>query len=131
MSLAISRTSDHLRAALSLPIWRRVSRWLLLAVGGVLMLVGMVGSVLPGHLGLPVLVLGLILVLRSSFQARRRFIGLQRQHPKIVYPIRRLLRRNPELAPVAWQQVLRFERLVMPKSWRFAMRVRHAKFRQR
>ena len=131
MSVASFRTPEPLRAALSLPLWRRLSRWLMLGFGGLLMLIGMIGSVLPGHLGVPVLVVGLIIVLRSSMQARRQFIGLQQRHPKIVFPIRRLLRRDPQVAPVAWQQMLRFERLVMPKSWRVAMRVRHRVFRRR
>ena len=36
-------------------------------------------------------------------RARRQFIGLQRRHPKILFPVRRLLRREPEVVPVAWQ----------------------------
>ena len=54
MSVASFRTPEPLRAALSLPLWRRLSRWLMLGFGGLLMLIGMVGSVLPGHLGVPV-----------------------------------------------------------------------------
>ena len=95
------------------------------------MSVGAVGAVLPGHLGVPLLIVGLIVVLRSSFQARRQFIGLQRRHPRIVFPIRRLLRRDPEVVPVAWQELLRFERLIMPRTWRFARRLRRRWFRSR
>jgi hypothetical protein len=129
MTLASLRATDLLRIASGPGLWRRLGRWAALGLGSVLMVVGLVGALLPGHLGAPVLVVGLILVLRSSFQARRRFIGLQQRHPNIVYPIRRLLRREPEVAPVAWQQVLRFERLVMPRAWRIAMRLRHRLFR--
>jgi hypothetical protein len=34
------------------------------------------------------------------------------------------------VGPVAWQQLLRFERLIMPKSWRVAMRLRHRVIRR-
>jgi hypothetical protein len=88
------------------------------------MVVGAIGAVLPGHLGAPVLALGLVITLRGSFSARRRFIGLQRQHPKILFPVRRLLRREPEVFPVAWQAVLRFERMMLPRRVRFAVKLR-------
>ncbi len=130
MSVASLRTSEHLRAALSLPIWRRVGRRLAVGAGYVLVVVGGIGAVLPWHLGLPFLLAGLIMVLRSSMQARRRFIMLQQRHPRIVSPIRRLLRRDAPFAPVAWQQLLRFEHLVLPRSWRVAMRIRHRLFRR-
>ena len=67
---------------------------------------------------------GLMILLRSSFSAKRAFVKLQRRHPRIVFPLRRLLRREPEVMPVAWQQVLRLERTVLPRSWRFARRMR-------
>jgi hypothetical protein len=101
------------------------------AGGWVLIGVGLVGSVLPLHLGLPLLILGLIIVLRASRQARRQFIGLQRRHPKVVFPIRRLLRRDPEVFPVAWQQVLRTERFLLPRRWRAARRIRRWLFVRR
>ena len=113
-----------------LPIWRRFTRAAALGMGGVLTAVGLVGSVLPGHLGMPVLVFGLIVVLRTSRPARRQFIDLQRRHPKIVFPIRRLLRREPEVFPVAWQQFLRMERMVVPKRWRFAVATRRRVLRR-
>jgi hypothetical protein len=104
----------------------RAVRAAVLAVGWLLIVVGAAGSLLPGHLGVPLLVVGLILVLRTSFQAKRQFIGLQRRHPNIVFPIRRLLRREPEVLPVAWQQMLRFERMVLPRRWRVARRIRRS-----
>ena len=105
-------------------LWSTLTRITLLTLGFLLMAVGFVGALLPGHLGAPVLVIGLILVLRSSRPARRRFIHLQRRHPKIVFPIRRLLRREPEVIPVCWQQVLRTERLLLPRRWRYARTAR-------
>ena len=65
-----------------------------------------------------------MLLLRSSYWARRAFVKLQYQHPRFVFPLRRLLRRDPEVMPVVWQQVLRIERLVLPRSWRFVRGLR-------
>jgi hypothetical protein len=42
----------------------------------------------------------------------------------MVFPIRRLMRRDPEIIPVFWQQYLRLERLVLPRRIRFAARCR-------
>ena len=133
MSLASLRTYAPLRAALGLPIWRRLGRWLRLSVGYVLIVVGAVGAVLPflHYFGIAVLAAGLVMVLRSSFRARRQFIGLQRQHPKIVFPLRRLLRREPEVVPVIWQGMLRTERFALPRNWRFLGRVRRSRRRRR
>jgi hypothetical protein len=130
MSVATLRTPAFFRASAVQTFWRRVARGALIVLGSVLIAVGAVGALLPGHLGVPVLVLGLIIVLRSSTQARRQFIGLQRRHPKIVFPIRRLLRREPEVFPVAWQQALRIERMILPKRWRMARSLRRRFFRK-
>lgn len=105
-----------------------MARGALLGVGCALVVVGAVGTMLPFHLGLPVLVVGLIVVLRASRDARKRFIGLQRSHPKIFFPLRRLLRREPEVFPVAWQQALRMERLLLPRRWRPARKIRRRMF---
>jgi hypothetical protein len=72
----------------------------------------------------PLTVVGLMLVLRNSFRARKQFVRFQHAHPKLLFPLRRLLRREPEVLPVAWQQVLRMERLIMPRRWRVAKRWR-------
>jgi hypothetical protein len=74
---------------------------------------------LPGHLGLPLLVIGLMIVLRYSIQARKTFIRWQKRHPKLVFPIRRLMRREPEVLLVVWQQLLRTEKMILRKArWR-------------
>jgi len=118
-----------LRAVFSARPWRRASRWLAVSIGYVLIVVGALGAVLPfvHYFGIAILAVGLVLVLRSSFRARRQFIGLQRRHPKIVFPIRRLLRREPEVIPVAWHQLLRAERWVLPRRWRFLVRMRRGR----
>jgi hypothetical protein len=88
------------------------------------MLAGLILAPLPGHIGLPLLVVGLMIVLRNSFAAKRQFVRMQRAHPKVVFPIRRLMRREPEIVLVFWQQYLRVERLVLPRRVRFAVRLR-------
>jgi hypothetical protein len=129
MSVAALRSLNPLRALRPEP-WRRAGRWLVVGLGYAMIVVGAIGSVLPGHLGAPVLAAGLVVALRSSFRARRQFVEAQRRHPKILFPVRRLLRREPEVAPVAWQAVLRLERRVLPRSWRFAGKARR-RFRRR
>src|SRR5436190_2476184 len=105
-------------------ILNRLVRWGLLLLGGSIMLVGLTLTFLPLHLGLPFLVVGLMLVLQNSFTARRQFVRIQRAHPNVVFPIRRLMRRDPEIVPVVWQQTLRVERLVLPPRYRFCRRTR-------
>ena len=102
----------------------RLVRWGLLLLGGSIMLVGLALTFLPLHLGLPFLVVGLMIVLQNSFRARRRFVKIQRAHPNVVFPIRRLMRRDPEILPVFWQQVLRVERLILPRRFRFCRTTR-------
>jgi hypothetical protein len=119
-SLRVYRASDDFARELA----GRIGRWLLLGLGGLIMLVGLVTAPLPGHVGLPLLVVGLMIVLRNSFKARRHFVRMQRAHPKMVFPIRRLMRREPEIVLVFWQQYLRMERLVLPSRARFAVKVR-------
>ena len=127
MSVAVLRSLNPLRAV----PWRRVGRWAAVGAGYAMITVGAVGAVLPGHLGAPVLAVGLVIALRSSFRARRQFVEAQHRHPKILFPVRRLLRREPEVAPVAWQAVLRMERRVLPKRLRVAVRMRRRWFRAR
>ncbi len=105
----------------------RVARLLLIALGCLILLAGAILTPLPGHVGLPLLVIGLMVVLRNSFQARRRFIRWQKRHPKLIFPIRRLMRREPEILLVAWQQLLRSEKVFLRRpSWRVLKRARKA-----
>ena len=110
----------------SVAMMRKGMRYALVGVGLVIMAVGIPLALLPWlHIpGALILAIGLVMVLRNSFSARRTFIRAQRRHPKIVFPIRRLIRREPEVFPVAWQATLRSERLVLPKRIRFLRRVR-------
>jgi hypothetical protein len=119
-TLRVYRASDEFARELA----SRVARWLLIGLGLALMLVAIPLVALPGHLGLPLMVIGLMIVLRNSFKAKRQFLRMQYAHPKMVFPIRRLMRRDPEIIPVMWQQYLRLERLMLPRRARFAARCR-------
>lgn len=93
---------------------QKVLGWVLMAIGFVLIAAGFVLIIVPGHYFL--VVAGLILVLRNAFWARRQFIHLKRRHPNWVMPIRKLLRRNPPIVSIFWQQILKFERVILRKS---------------
>ena len=103
---------------------RTLKRSALMAAGVLVVVLGILIAPLPGPGGVPVIALGLILILRSSYWAKRQFIRAQYARPKWVYPFRRLLRKNPEFAPVFWQQALRAEKLVMRRSERPLKRIR-------
>lgn len=127
MSLAlpskrVRRASDELAR----DVVGRVVRVLLVILGGLIAISGVLIAPLPGPMGLPVVVIGLMLVLRNSFKARRQFVRFQHAHPRIVFPIRRLLRREPEVLQVFWQQTLRVERLILPRRMRFAVKSRRS-----
>jgi hypothetical protein len=124
--IAVARVQEEPAALV-----RKSMRFALVSLGVVIMLLGVPLALLPGHVGVLLVAVGLVIVLRNSFSARRHFIRAQRKHPKIVFPIRRLIRREPEVLPVAWQQTLRFEQLVLPRRWRFMRRVRIRVMRRR
>lgn len=105
-------------------IVHRIARVALLVLGLAIVLAGIAISPLPGPGGIPVIVVGLMIILRNSFKARRAFVRVQRRHPKTMSPIRRLLRREPEVIPVLWQQTLRVERLIVPARFRFVAKLR-------
>lgn len=109
---------------------RRLVRLGMMALGALIVLVGILIAPLPGPMGLPVATVGLILILRNSYMARRAFVRVQRAHPKTLYPVRRLLKRRPEVLPVFWQLLLRTERLLIPRRYRVAIHGRRL-FRRR
>ena len=71
---------------------RKGVQWMWIGFGGFLVLAGIVIAPLPGPFGLPISVLGLVVVLRNSSSAKRGFIRLQRRHPKWLFPVRRMMR---------------------------------------
>jgi len=91
-----------------------------IVVGLAVVLLGLVGALLPGHLGVPVVVLGLIVVLRNSRTARKHFVRAQRRHPNIVYPLRRLMRGPHQILPVVWHALLKSERFFLRRYARLA-----------
>jgi len=119
-TLRVNRAADEVARQIA----ARIGRGLLVALGLILMAMGVAIAPLPGPLGMPLVVVGLMLVLRNSFKARRQFVRIQHAHPKMVFPLRRLMRREPEIVQVFWQQCLRVERVVLPSSARFAVRSR-------
>jgi hypothetical protein len=125
-SLRVYRATDDLARE----IVSRFVRYGLVVLGLAIIVAGLLIAPLPGPGGIPVIVVGLMIVLRNSFYARRQFVKFQRAHPKTAYPIRRLLRREPEVFPVFWQQTLRVERVILPSRFRFAVKTRQ-RFKRR
>ena len=119
MPRAFTSADDAARAFVA-----RVARWALIGLGVVVILLGIAIAPLPGPGGLPVIVVGLMILLRNSFWAKRQFVRFQRAHPRTVSPIRRLLRRDPEVFPVFWQGILRTERVLLARERRFARKLR-------
>jgi hypothetical protein len=118
------------RDALARDLAGRMIRAALVALGLLIVLAGVAIAPLPGPGGIPVIVVGLMIILRNSFKARRQFVRFHHAHPRLVYPIRRLLRRDPQVVALAWHNVLRMERLVLPPRLRFVARSRR-RFRRR
>jgi hypothetical protein len=111
---------------------RRGARYALVGLGVLIILIGIPLAFVPWlHPGIFLIAAGLVIVLKNSFSARRTFIKAQRRHPNILFPLRRLIRRKPEVVPVFWQQFLRFERLVLRRGWRFLRRIRLMLMRRR
>ena len=111
---------------------RRGLRLALMGLGVVLMALGVIAFIAFLHtLGILLFAVGLVLALKNSFTARRAFIKAQRRHPKFLFPVRRLIRRKPEVAPVLWQQLLRTERLLLPRRFRFCRWLRLKLMRRR
>jgi len=122
--IAMPRAPHFASDDLAREIAGRLTRFMLVMLGLAIVLAGFLIAPLPGPGGIPVIVVGLMVVLRNSFKARRHFVRFQRAHPKLVSPIRRLLRREPEVVKIFWQQSLRVERLLLPRSLRFLSRLR-------
>jgi hypothetical protein len=119
MPRAFTSADDAARALVA-----RVARWALIGLGVAVVLLGIALAPLPGPGGLPVIVVGLMILLRNSFWAKRQFVRFQRAHPRTVFPIRRLLRREPEVLPVFWQGILRTERVLLARERRIARKLR-------
>lgn len=120
-SLRAYRATDDLARE----IVGRLRRFGFVLLGLAIIAIGVLAAPIPGPGGIPIIVVGLMIVLRNSFKARRQFVRFSRAHPKVASPIRRLLRRDPEILKIFYQQTLRVERLVLPRRFRFVSRLRH------
>ena len=114
-SLRVYRATDDLAREIA----GRIKRTGLVLLGFLIIVAGVLIAPLPGPGGIPVIVVGLMVVLKNSFKARRQFVKLQRAHPKMISPLRRLLRRDPEFVALFYQQSLRVERILLPRTIRF------------
>jgi hypothetical protein len=119
-SLRVHRATDDLAREVA----SRIKRGGMVLLGFAIIGFGILIAPLPGPGGIPVIVIGLMVVLRNSFKARRQFVRLHRAYPKTLYPIRRLLRRDPEYMALFYLQTLRVERLLLPKRVRWVKALR-------
>jgi len=103
---------------------RRAKRLGMMALGFLIIGLGILIAPLPGPGGVPVIAVGLMMILKGSYWAKRQFIRAQYARPRWVYPFRRLMRKKPEIAPVFWQQALRAEKVVLKRPRRRLMRTR-------
>ena len=125
-SLRVYRATDDLAREVA----ARIKRAGMVLLGVAVILAGIAIAPIPGPGGIPVIVVGVMIVLRNSFKARRQFVRLHRAHPKMLSPIRRLLRRDPEFVAIFYHQHLRVERILLPPRLRFTARLRR-RFRDR
>ncbi len=98
----------------------------LMAVGAMLIALGIVISPLPGPLGLPVMLLGLAVLLRSSIWVKRQFLRLRARYPKVLGPVRALLRPGAKVLALLYLQALRLERHLLPRQARTLHRLHRA-----
>ncbi|WP_455179863.1 hypothetical protein [Azospirillum melinis] len=68
----------------------RVRQLALIGAGCTIILLGLLIAPLPGPGGLPVMLLGGVLVLRNSADARRLFVRGKRRYPRIFSPVERI-----------------------------------------
>ena len=125
-SLRARRATDDLAPE----IVGRLVRSGLVTLGALVILAGIIIAPVPGPGGIPVIAVGLVVILRNSYKAKRLFVRSQRRWPRLLHPVRRLMRREPEFASVFWQQYLRIERFTVPKRYRLGVRAHRRLKRQ-
>lgn len=67
----------------------RVRQLALIGMGVTIIVLGVAIAPLPGPGGLPVMILGGVLVLRNSADARRLFVRMKRRYPRVLGPVER------------------------------------------
>lgn len=93
-----------------------LQRALGVAAGGALVAAGAVIAPLPGPFGVPVMAAGTAVILKNSRRAKRLFVTKQKQHPRVLTPLRKVMKRPMSVVSVSWLQALRLERLAMGKG---------------
>ncbi|MBP2231005.1 hypothetical protein J2847_004316 [Azospirillum agricola] len=73
----------------SIPTFARMRQLALIGTGCTIIALGVLISPLPGPGGLPVMLLGGVLVLRNSADARRLFVRMKRRYPRVLGPVER------------------------------------------
>jgi len=107
-----------------------VFKIIMMITGALLMALGLAISPLPGPLGLPVMLVGLVLLLRSSTWVKRHFVRLVHKYPKWLGPLRSLMRPHAKVLAVLWRFMLRAEGLVVRRHNSLLRRI-HRFFRRR
>ena len=67
----------------------RLRRFALIGTGCTIIALGLLIAPLPGPGGLPVMIVGGVLVLRNSANARRLFVRMKRRSPRMLGPVDR------------------------------------------
>lgn len=101
-----------------------LARMLGVVGGAATVVAGVVIAPLPGPLGVPVMALGTAMILKNSPRARREFIKRQRQHPRVLTPLRKVMKRPVSIISISWLQALRLERLATRPDRRVLVRKR-------
>lgn len=99
---------------------------MLMTVGGAFLIaVGAVVTPLPGPFGVPIMLVGLVLILRGSVWVKRLFVRLMQKYPRVMRPLRALLRPGARIVSLMWLNSLRIERRFVPQRFRCLYRCRH------
>ena len=68
----------------------RLTKWLMIFVGILLLIVGLLTFPLPLPIGLPIFLVGIALLLRYSSDAKRLLLRLSKRHPRMRNLLNRL-----------------------------------------
>ncbi|MGN6423948.1 MAG: hypothetical protein ACTHLA_11615 [Asticcacaulis sp.] len=99
---------------------------MLMTVGGAFLIaLGAVVTPLPGPFGVPIMLVGLVLILRGSVWVKRLFVRLMQKYPRVMRPLRALLRPGARVVSLLWLHSLRIERRFVPQRFRCLYRCRH------
>ncbi len=98
---------------------------LMMIAGVVTMALGVIITPLPGPFGVPIIIVGLIILLRSSTWVKRQFVKQVKKHPRSFGKIRVMLRPGAKILALMWLNTLRCERRILSRKQRILYRVRN------